>query len=334
MFIDNVKLRFVAGKGGNGIVAWRREKFVPKGGPAGGNGGRGGSVILEVDEHLLSFEKFFNSQIIKAENGASGGSNNKQGKNGIDLIVKIPLGTIVKDDADNILFEFVKKQDTFILCSGGKGGKGNSVFRSSTNQAPNICTEGALGEDKLINLELKLIADVGLVGMPNAGKSTIMKQITKSKVKIAPYPFTTLTPNLGIAEFDDYTTILIADIPGLIKGAHQNKGLGISFLKHIERTSVLLFIIDSSSQDPIQDFNTLLDEIKLYNKSLLERPFLTLLNKIDLNEEQNIKNFKKNYPYSPDTLLEISALNNQGLDLLLKKLKVILKNKGKYYGRN
>lgn len=326
MFIDNLKLKFYAGKGGNGVVAWRREKFIPKGGPAGGCGGNGGSIILEVDEHLLSFEKFFNNQIIKAEKGQDGASKNQKGRNGLDLIVKIPLGTILKDEDSNILFEFVKKEDTFTICKGGKGGKGNFSFRSPTNQAPNDYTEGTPGEEKIINLELKLIADVGLVGMPNAGKSTIMKQITKSKVKIAPYPFTTLTPNLGIVELEDYSKILVADIPGIIKGAHVNKGLGISFLKHIERTSVLLFVIDSSSSDPISDFNTLLDEIKFYNKALLDRPFLTLLNKTDLNEQENILNFKKNYPFSKESLLEISALNNSGLDIFLTKLKNILRS--------
>lgn len=325
MFIDNVKLRFIAGKGGNGVIAWRREKFIPKGGPSGGNGGVGGDVILKVDEHLLSFENFFNRQIIKAQNGQNGGSGHKTGKSGSDLIVKIPLGTIVKDENSNILFEFVKKQDSFVLCEGGRGGRGNFSYRSSTNQAPAICSQGALGEEKTINLELKLIADVGLIGMPNAGKSTIMKQITKSKVKIAPYPFTTLTPNLGIAEFEDFSKILIADIPGLIKGAHLNKGLGISFLKHIERTSILLFVIDSSSEDPLLDFNTLVDELKAYNKSLLERSFLTVLNKIDLNEKDKIINFKKNYPFSKETLIEISALNNIGLNILLNKLKKYIK---------
>jgi GTPase len=324
MFIDNLKLKFVAGKGGNGVVAWRREKFVPKGGPCGGNGGIGGSIILVIDEHLLSFEKFFNRQIIKAENGQNGGHNNRKGKNGSDLIVKIPLGTILKDENSNILFEFVNKEDTFVLCKGGKGGKGNTCFRSSTNQAPNNCTEGNLGEEQLINLELKLIADAGLVGKPNAGKSTIMKQITKSKVKIAPYPFTTLTPNLGIIEFDDFSKILLADIPGIIEGAHLNKGLGIAFLKHIERTSVLLFVIDTSSEDPIQDFKTLIEELKSYNKSLLDRPFITILNKTDLDQKENIANFKKNYSYPKETLIEISALNNVGLDILLKKLKTIL----------
>ncbi len=321
MFIDNLKLKFIAGKGGNGVIAWRREKFVPKGGPFGGNGGKGGSIILIVDEHLLSFEKFFNKQIIKAENGQNGGPNNRKGKNGSDLIIKIPLGTILKDENSNVLFEFINKEDHFILCEGGKGGKGNFSFRSPTNQAPNICTEGKLGEEKLINLELKLIADIGLVGMPNAGKSTIMKQITKSKVKIAPYPFTTLTPNLGIIEFEDFSKLLLADIPGIIKNAHLNKGLGISFLKHIERTSVLIFVIDSSSEDPTLDFKTLLDEIKFFNASLLDRSFLTVLNKIDLKNNSNIKNFKKNYPFAKETLLEISAKENNGLDLLLKTLK-------------
>jgi len=324
MFIDNTKLKFIAGKGGNGIVAWKREKYLPKGGPYGGNGGKGGTIILVVDQHLLSFEKFFNKQIIKAENGQIGGPNNRKGKNGKDLIIKVPLGTILKDENSNILFEFTKQEDSFILCKGGKEGRGNFSFRSSTNQAPNIYTEGKLGEEKHINLELKLIADIGLVGMPNAGKSTIMKQITKSKVKIAPYPFTTLTPNLGIIEFEDFTQALIADIPGIIKGAHLNKGLGLSFLKHIERTSVLIFVIDTSSNDPTLDFKTLLDEIKYYKESLLNRPFLTLLNKTDLNKKENILNFKKNYSFPKETLIEISALNNVGLDLLLKKFKNFL----------
>nr|NGX35165.1 GTPase Obg [Candidatus Anoxychlamydiales bacterium] len=178
MFIDSLKLKFIAGKGGNGIIAWKREKYQPKGGPYGGDGGKGGSIILEVDEHLLSFEKFFNKQIIKAENAQPGGSRNKNGKKGKNLIVKIPVGTILKDENDNVLFEFKKKDETFLLCKGGKGGKGNFAFRTSTNRAPNIFTAGKPGEIKEIYLELKLIADVGLIGIPNAGKSTLMRQIT------------------------------------------------------------------------------------------------------------------------------------------------------------
>ncbi len=321
MFIDSIKLKLQAGSGGNGIVAWKREKYRPKAGPCGGDGGNGGSIILQVDEHLLSFEKFSNKQMLKAENGAPGGSGNKKGKNAKDLIVKVPLGTILKDEQGNILFEFKKKNEKFLLCKGGAGGRGNFSFRSSTNTAPNIATEGKKGEVKFINFELKLIADVGLIGMPNSGKSTLMRQITKSKVKIGAYPFTTLHPNLGLIEFEDFSRILVADIPGIIKGAHLNKGLGISFLKHIERTSILIFIIDSNSEDPIDDFKTLLEEIKFFNKDLLNRAHLTILNKIDLQNNKNIENFKKSYPLHQDTLIEISAQKKIGLDIFLKKLK-------------
>ncbi|NGX30374.1 MAG: GTPase Obg [Candidatus Anoxychlamydiales bacterium] len=321
MFIDSLKLKLSAGKGGNGIVAWKREKYQPKGGPYGGNGGKGGSIILEVDEHLLSFEKFFNRQKIKSENGCCGGSCNKTGKNGKNLIVKIPLGTILKDENDNVLFEFKKKEETFLLCKGGIGGRGNISFKTPTNRAPNIATEGKPGEIKEINFELKLIADVGLIGMPNAGKSTLMRQITHSKVKIGAYPFTTLHPNLGLVEFEDFSRILVADIPGIIKGAHINKGLGLSFLKHIERTSVLIFVIDSNTDDPRDDFQTLIDEIKIFNKDLLDRPSLTILNKTDLQNFENIKKFKKFYPFNKETLIEASALEKLGLDIFLKKLK-------------
>lgn len=326
MFIDNVKVKFIAGKGGNGIVAWKREKYMPKGGPSGGNGGKGGSITLRVDEHLLSLEKFHPKQVIKAQNAQSGGSNNKHGKKGLDLLIHVPIGTILKDETENILFEFTKKDDQFLLCKGGKGGKGNFTFRSPTNQAPNTCTFGKIGEQKVIELELKLIADAGLIGMPNAGKSTLMKALTKSKVKIAAYPFTTLFPNLGLVEFEDYTRSLIADIPGIIKGAHKNKGLGLSFLKHIERTSILIFVIDITSQDPIADFKILIDELKAYNKDLLKRDFLTLINKIDIKNE-NIENFKKYYPFPKETLLEISALKKQGLDIFKHKLQPFCKNK-------
>lgn len=326
MFIDNVKVKFLAGKGGNGIVAWRREKYLPKGGPYGGDGGKGGSITLKVDDHLISLEKFFNKQVIKAGNGKSGGTNNKQGKKGSDILIKVPVGTIVKDNEDNILFEFNKKEDEFLICKGGKGGRGNHAFCTPTNRAPNICTLGKIGEEKEILLELKLIADVGLIGMPNAGKSTLMKQLTKSKVKIAAYPFTTLFPNLGLIEFDDYSRSLMADIPGIIKGAHINKGLGLSFLKHIERTSILIFVIDITTQDPVSDFQILLDELKSYNENLLKRDFLTLINKMDL-ENENLESFKKCYPFSKDSLIEISALKNQGLDTFLRKLKPFCKNK-------
>ncbi|NGX63857.1 MAG: GTPase Obg [Candidatus Anoxychlamydiales bacterium] len=327
MFIDSLKLKFIAGNGGNGAVAFRREKYLPKGGPTGGDGGMGASIILIVNPHIMSFEKFSRKKIIKAENGKIGGSNTRNGKKGQNLFVEVPLGTIVKDEKDNVLFEFTKKDEQFLLCKGGKNGKGNFSFRSSTNQAPNIATPGKKGEEKFLNLELKLIADVGLIGFPNAGKSTLMKQITKSKVKIAPYPFTTLYPNLGIVEYEDYSRILIADIPGIIKGAHLNKGLGISFLKHIERTSILIFVIDINNEDPISDFQTLLDELKSYNADLLKRPFLTVLNKTDLQNLENLKKFKKFYPFKKESLIEISALEKANLDIFLKKVKPFCKTK-------
>lgn len=320
MFIDAIKVKFVAGKGGNGIVAFKREKFVSKGGPYGGNGGRGGSIIISVDEHLLSLERFIHKRIIKAEDGHQGGINLRRGRNGQDLMVKVPIGTILKDEEGSILFEFTNKNDKFTVCNGGNPGRGNFTFKSPTNQAPNTCTLGKKGEEKNLLLDLKLIADVGFVGFPNAGKSTILKKLTQSKVKIAAYPFTTLHPNLGVLEFDDYTNIFLADIPGIIKDAHLNKGLGLAFLKHIERTHMLLFVIDSSLEDPFNDFEILINEIKQYNEDLLKKPFLTVLNKIDLANPLTLKDFIKKYPFPKDSLIEISAENGIHLDLLTKKL--------------
>jgi GTPase len=330
MFKDHCLVTISAGKGGNGIVAWRREKYIPKGGPYGGDGGDGGSIILEVDSHLLSLEKFRNKKIIKAEDGKSGGINNRKGKNGSNLTIKVPLGTIIKDlENDEILFEFTDSAQKFLVCQGGKGGKGNTRFKSSTNRAPNICTEGRQGELKKIELELKLIADVGLIGFPNAGKSTLLSSLTKAKVKIAPYPFTTLSPNIGLIE-EGFSKIFIADIPGIIKNAHLNKGLGISFLKHIERTSILIFVIDisaSDGRDPIEDFEILQNELKAYSPEILKKPYLIVLNKIDIEESKdNVKTFKKKY--SSLDILEISAINKDGTLELIKNIKELIeKNK-------
>ena len=250
MFIDRVTIELAAGKGGNGVVAWRREKYIPKGGPCGGNGGKGGSIILQADTQVFSLDWFRNRRILKAENGQAGGSNNRQGKNGKDLVLKVPCGTLVKDmTTGEILHDFTADKEEFVLCRGGKGGKGNDCFKSPTNQAPNYCTEGTEGGQVKVELELKLIADVGLVGFPNAGKSTLISALADVKVKIAPYPFTTLQPNLGFIQCEDYSRIYIADIPGIIEGAHQNRGLGFEFLRHIERTRLLLFVLDASGID-------------------------------------------------------------------------------------
>lgn len=329
MFVDRVVIDLAAGKGGNGIVAWRREKYIPKGGPCGGNGGKGGSVILQADTQVYSLEWFRNRRILKAENGRQGGPNRQQGRNGKDLILKVPCGTLVKDSiTGEILYDLTKDGEEWVSCKGGRGGRGNDSFKSPTNRAPNICTEGTDGEACSVELELKLIADVGLVGFPNAGKSTLISVLASVQVKIAPYPFTTLRPNLGFIQFDDHSRIFIADIPGIIEGAHRNRGLGFEFLRHIERTKLLLFILDASGidgRDPSSDFETLRNEIKAYNPEMLERPYLVILNKIDTEESvQHIKDFRKKKYVDKNKLFEISAMNGEGLPELKKAIRSLV----------
>lgn len=332
MFIDSVIVTLRAGKGGNGVVAWRREKFIPKGGPVGGNGGQGGSIILKTNENILSLEGFRNRRLINAENGIPGGGNLQRGRNGKDLILHIPCGTIVKNmKTQEILVDFTDKNQEYVLCKGGKGGKGNACFKSPTNQAPNICTPGHEGEIQEVQLELKLIADIGFIGMPNAGKSTLLKQITHCPVKIGAYPFTTLYPNLSYIQFEDFSRILIADIPGIIEGAHLDRGLGLSFLKHIERSSVLVYLIDISGieeRDPFKDFQILQNEIKTYRKELLDKPFLVVLNKIDCETAtQNLETFTRKYPYPKTTLFPISAMHREGIKPLLKAMQQLVPRK-------
>ncbi len=321
MFIDRVKLTLLAGKGGNGVVAWRREKYIPKGGPSGGNGGKGGSIILQADTQLSSLEWFRHRKILKAENGGAGGANNRQGRNGQDLILKVPCGTLIKDaKTGEVLFDLTMDQQRWVMCKGGKGGRGNDSFKTPTNRAPNTCTEGLEGESCEVEFELKLIADVGLVGFPNAGKSTLISALTDVRVKIAPYPFTTLQPNLGYIQLEDYSRIFIADIPGIIENAHLNRGLGIEFLRHIERTRLLIYVLDASGidgRDPINDFRILQQELQKYNPELLTRPFLVALNKIDTTEAlEHLAQFRKEYPFDPSSLYEISALSGQGIEAL------------------
>lgn len=326
MFVDTVTVTLSAGKGGNGVVAWRREKFIPKGGPSGGNGGKGGSIILQTDAQITSLEGFRNRRIIKAENGNPGGGALKQGRGGRDLILKIPCGTLVKDaETKEILFDFTEDKQEWLICKGGRGGRGNASFRSPTHQAPNICTEGTPGESREIELELKLIADIGLVGYPNAGKSTVMSKITHLPVKIGAYPFTTLFPNLSYIHCKDQSRILVADIPGIIEYAHEDKGLGLAFLRHIERTTALVYVIDISGfeeRDPFSDFEVLRNELRSYQPEMLEKPFLVALNKIDMEgAQEQIERFRARYPFDPDTLFEISAMNEEGLEPLVEKMK-------------
>lgn len=321
MFIDRVTLDLAAGKGGNGVVAWRKEKYIPKGGPCGGNGGKGGSVILEADNQVFSLEWYRNRRILKAENGRAGSSNNCTGRAGQNLILKVPCGTLIKNAVTgDILHDFTQDKERWVLFEGGKGGRGNESFKTPTNRAPNISTEGKEGESGQIEMELKLIADVGLVGFPNAGKSTLISALADVKVKIAAYPFTTLQPNIGFIEREDLTRIFIADIPGIIEGAHRNRGLGFEFLRHIERTKLLLFVLDASGIDgrnPSDDFRVLQKEISAYNPEMLERPYLVVLNKIDAEESvENCKQFKKDFSIDPSLLFEISALSGSGLEAL------------------
>lgn len=325
MFVDRVILDLFAGKGGNGVVAWIREKFIPKGGPCGGNGGKGGSVILVADAQTYSLEWYRNRRILKAENGMPGASNSRQGRNGKSLKLKVPCGTIVKNTATGeILHDFTKDGEEWVICNGGKGGRGNETFKTPTHQAPNVCTEGAAGETIQVELELKLIADVGLVGFPNAGKSTLIAALAHVKVKIAPYPFTTLQPNIGFIKRRDYTRVYIADIPGIIEGAHRNRGLGFEFLRHIERTKLLLFVLDASGIDgrtPADDYRVLRAELAAYNPELLNLPFFVVLNKIDADEApEHIKEFYKEFPLDPSQVFEMSALIGEGVKPLEQAL--------------
>lgn len=326
MFIDKVTLNLAAGKGGNGIIAWRREKYIPKGGPTGGNGGRGGSVILRVDEQTFSLEKFHFQKNFQAENGVQGGPNCRQGRQGRDLVLKVPCGTLVKDARTGALLrDLTQPGEEHQLCEGGRGGRGNYTFRSPTHQAPAICTLGKEGESIAVELELKLIADVGLVGFPNAGKSTLFSKLAQVKVKIAPYPFTTLSPNLGFLQKEDYTRIFLADIPGIIEEAHNNRGLGLTFLRHIERTSLLLFVLDASGVDgrsPLSDWRVLQNELKEYGSEMLEKPYYVILNKMDAEgAEKFAEDFLHESGVPRELIYQMSAELGEGLDILREKLR-------------
>lgn len=290
MFIDYAEISIISGKGGDGAVTFRREKYVPKGGPSGGNGGNGGCIILEAHHNLSTLLDFRYRKNYKAGDGEPGGSSRKDGKNGEDIVIKVPVGTIVKDaESGKILFDLDENGKRIIAAEGGKGGKGNSNFATPTNQTPRYAEPGRPGAEKKITLELKLIADVGLVGYPNAGKSTLISKISAARPKIADYPFTTIEPNLGIVKYKDYKSFTVADIPGIIEGAHLGKGLGLKFLRHIERTKVLVYLIDITSENYVKEYNVLLNELKSYSKKLAEKPKLLVLSKADLVDKAEIK---------------------------------------------
>ncbi len=321
MFIDEAKIFVKAGDGGNGVVSFFRAKYIPKGGPDGGDGGRGGSVVLEVDEGLRTLMDFRYQRHFKATRGQHGQGGNKKGKDGGDIILKVPAGTLVKGEEGNILADLTDPGERAVVAKGGMGGRGNAHFATPTRRSPSFAEKGEPGEERWIILELRLLADVGLVGLPNVGKSTLISRISAARPKIADYPFTTLVPNLGVVSLSDGRSFVVADIPGLIKGAHMGKGLGHGFLKHIERTGVIVHILDLAAlegRSPIADFEDLNHELELYDPELAARPQIVVGNKVDLPEaQQNIAQvgeymMQKEIPFYP-----ISAAVGTGMDRLL-----------------
>ncbi len=330
MFVDKAKIYVKAGDGGNGCVAFRREKFVPMGGPAGGNGGKGGDVILVADDRLQTLMDFKYKRHYKAQRGQHGSGGNKSGKAGEDLYIKVPVGTVVKDaETGEVLADLTKSGEKFVVAKGGKGGKGNTAFKSPTNQAPMEAEEGEKGEEKWIELELKLLADVGIIGFPNAGKSTLISTLSHAKPKIADYPFTTLSPVLGVIHFDIGESVVLADIPGLIEGASEGHGLGHEFLRHIERTKFLLHVIDISDfkeRDPIEAFEKINKELENYSPELLKKPQIVVGNKIDmLSDKTEIEKLKNYFKEKGIEFVPVSLVTKEGVDDLLNKLKEALK---------
>jgi GTP-binding protein len=336
-FVDKVKLYVKAGDGGDGAIAFLREKFRPRGGPAGGDGGKGGDVIFVAtkNKHTLYDLKF--QKHLKAENGRPGGGKKKHGRNGRDLIVEVPVGTVVKDaQTGEVIADLVKDGQRAVIAKGGLGGKGNAHFATPTRRAPRFATKGKKGEEKWVILELKSIADVGLVGFPNAGKSTLINRLSNAKAEVAPYPFTTTKPNLGVVGFDDFFSYVVADIPGLIEGAHKGKGLGHEFLRHIERTKVLAYVLDVSDfrdRDPIEAFKTLREELQKYSPELLKKPQVVILNKVDaLSDRSYVEKLKEFFEKEYNLpVFVISALTGEGLENLkweLRKLVEKVKSAG------
>jgi GTP-binding protein len=333
-FIDEIEITVVAGKGGNGCVSFRREKFIPKGGPDGGDGGRGGNIYFIATNQLSTLSDLRYKRIIKAKNGENGKGKDKYGKKGEDIYIKVPVGTIIKDrNSNEILYDLTKNEETVLVAKGGGGGKGNKHFVSSTNRAPYFAEDGKEGEEKDLKLELKLLADVGLIGLPNAGKSTFISVVSNAKPKISEYPFTTLTPNLGVIDFDHGESLVLADIPGLIQGAAEGRGLGIQFLKHIERTKVLLHLIDISLLDIeliYENYVKIRDELLKFNPDILDKEEIICLTKIDTADNNKVKEIQH---CLSDKLLKqifvISSVKKIGLKNIIEELrKRVFKIKG------
>ncbi len=329
-FVDEAKFFVKAGDGGNGCISFRREKFVPKGGPDGGDGGRGGSVIIETSTRLTSLIDFRYRSHFIAENGTGGKGKKQHGKKGSDHLFYVPVGSIIKDaESGEVIADLVQEHERIVVAKGGKGGGGNVHYATSTNRAPRRAGKGEPGEERWLLIELKLLADVGLIGLPNAGKSTLLSRLSAANPKVAAYPFTTLEPQLGVLQFDDGRQCIIADIPGLIEGAHEGAGLGHKFLRHIERTRILLQVIDGSGQesDPVAQYHVLERELQLYNEQLMGRKRLVLLNKIDLfDSDAQLDELRVRFRSEGIEVLPISAATGEGLGVLQERIAQLLQD--------
>jgi len=321
MFIDEVRILVKAGGGGNGCLAFRREKYVPRGGPSGGDGGRGGDVVLVASEHQNTLLQFRFNPEHKAERGRHGEGSNRTGAEGRSIEVQVPVGTVVYDDSTGErLHDFTQPGERFTVARGGRGGRGNARFATSTHQAPTEHEPGRPGEEKTLRLELKLLADVGLVGFPNAGKSTLISRISAARPKIADYPFTTLEPNLGVVQMDNFRTFVVADIPGLIEGAHDGAGLGIQFLRHIERTHLLAHLVDvseASGRDPVEDFETVMRELASFSTALVAKPMVVVATKLDAAQDPaRVEALRRLAAGRGLAFFEISSVTGQGIEAL------------------
>lgn len=321
-FIDETVIKVISGKGGEGCISFRREKYVPFGGPDGGDGGKGGDVVLVADENLTSLLHLRYKKEYRAENGENGKGKNRYGKSGNDLIIHLPVGTVVKiAKSGEIIEDIVRKSQRFVVVKGGKGGKGNAKYVSSINQAPKKVGPAGKSEELDLKLELKLLADVGIMGFPNAGKSTLISRISAARPKIGAYPFTTLIPNLGVVAYNDEKSFVVADIPGIIEGAHKGAGLGLKFLRHLERTKILVHLIDVSpmeSRDPIDDYEKINNELKAFNVNLSSKPQIVVLNKTDVvKSEKELQDIKSRFKSRNIDVIVLSAITGEGLSNLL-----------------
>ena len=328
MFYDQAKIYVKGGDGGAGIVAFRREKYVPEGGPSGGDGGRGGAIIFVGDEGLRTLVDFRYKRHYKGDRGDNGQAKNMSGRSGEDFVLRIPVGTVVlNDDTGEVMADIIEHGQRVVVAAGGRGGRGNARFMSNTNKAPTLAENGEPGEEHWLRLELKLLADVGLVGFPNVGKSTLISKVSAAKPKIADYHFTTLVPNLGVVELEDVQSFVMADIPGLIEGAHSGAGLGHEFLRHTERTRLILHVLDisgSEERDPLEDFKTIQEELRLYSSELAKRPFLIVANKMDIPGAEDYLQRLKETVGGEQEIFAVSAATGVGLQPLLYRIAQLL----------